>query len=101
MRTMSIDAEPKALLAETFAPNEIRLEESPEHHRNFLDCVRSRRDPVAPVEIAHRSITIAHLANIAMRLGREVKWDPEREKIVGDDDAARMTSRAMRGEWSL
>ena len=96
-----IDAEPKSLLSETFAPNEPRLFASDDHHRNFLDCVRSRRDPIAPIEEAHRSITIAHLANIAMRLGREVKWDAARERIEGDETAARMTSRAMRGGWTL
>lgn len=96
-----IDAEPSAILRETFGANEIRLPASDDHHRNFLDCVRSRRDPVAPVEVAHRSITIAHLANIAMRLGRPVTWNPERERIEDDPAAERMTSRAMRGTWSL
>jgi len=96
-----IDAEPKRLLKEEFCPNEFRLPASPGHHADFLDAVRARRDPVAPIEEAHRSITIAHLANIAMRLGRKVRWDPDRERVAGDAGAARMTSRAMRGEWRL
>ena len=58
----------------------------------------SRKPTAAPVEVAHRSITICHLGNIAMRLGREtLQWDPVKEQIVGDDEAAKMLSRPYRG----
>jgi hypothetical protein len=64
--------------------------------------VISRREPVAPVESAHRSITICHLGNIAMRLGRDqLKWDPENEQIVGDAEAAQMLKRPYREPWTL
>jgi hypothetical protein len=56
---------------------------------------------VAPVEHGHRSITICHLGNIAMRLGRDLRWDPESEQIIGDDSASEMLSREMREPWSL
>jgi predicted dehydrogenase len=96
-----IDAEPKSLLQERIGDDEIMLPRSPGHHRNFLDCVRSRQEPIAPIEHAHRTITVAHLGNIAMQLGRAVRWDPDAERMVGDATAQRMTDRAMRGPWRL
>lgn len=81
--------------------NEIRLPQSADHFRNFIDCVLSREEPVAPIEQAHRSITIAHLGNIAMLLGRDLEWDPEAERVVGDEAANAMLSREMRDPWRL
>ncbi len=95
----AIEADPPEILDETFAPNEDRLFVSDDHHRNFLDCIRSRREPVAPIEHAHRTISIAHLGNISMRLGRAINWDPSSETIAGDVSASRMLDRAMRGAW--
>jgi hypothetical protein len=69
---------------------------------NFIDCVLSRKETAAPVGVAHRSITICHLGNIAMRLGREkLKWGPEKEQIVDDAEAAKMLSRPYRDPWKL
>jgi predicted dehydrogenase len=96
------EAEPKSLLTSEIGPDEIHLYQSDNHFRNFIDCVISRREPVAPVESAHRSITICHLGNIAMRLGRDqLKWDPENEQIVGDAEAAQMLKRPYREPWTL
>ena len=80
---------------------EIHLYESANHFRNFIDCVYSRREPIAPCEVAHRSITIAHLGNIALRLGRDVRWDPKKEAFLGDDAANQMLSRPMRKPWTI
>jgi predicted dehydrogenase len=96
-----IDAHPKRLLRERFTPEDVHLYRSPGHVRNFLACVRSRAETVAPVEVAHRSATICHLGNIAMLLGRSLRWDPRRERFVGDDEANRMVARAMREPWRL
>jgi len=96
-----IDAEPKSLLNETIAACEINLPRSPGHHTDFLRCVRSRREPIAPIEQAHRTLTVAHLGNIAMQLGRKVRWDPDTEQVVGDDTAQRLCGRAMREPWRL
>ena len=63
---------------------------SPEHNRNFIDCVKSRQETICPVEMAIRCGTIAHLANIAARTGRVIQWDPENEKIISDSTAAKM-----------
>jgi predicted dehydrogenase len=96
-----IDANPKSLLQSKIGAGEIHLYESPGHYRDFVDCIRTRRQPIAPIEQAHRSIAISHLGNIAMLLGRKIKWDPDREVVVGDTEAQRMTSRAMRAPWHL
>ena len=96
------DANPKSILRSKIGPNEIHLYQSRDHFRNFIDCVLSRKEPAAPVETAHRSITICHLGNIAMRLGRKsLKWDPEKEQILGDDEAAKMLGRPYRSPWKL
>jgi predicted dehydrogenase len=70
-------------------------------HRDFLDCVKSRRDPYFPVDIGHRVSTVCHLANIAIKLGRKVNWDPEAEIFADDPQATAMMQRPMRAPWSL
>ncbi|HEV3386993.1 MAG TPA: Gfo/Idh/MocA family oxidoreductase [Gemmata sp.] len=96
------DANPKSILDSKIGDDGVQLYKSDNHYRNFIDCVISRKETAAPVEVAHRSITICHLGNIAMRLGREkLKWDPEKEQIVDDAEAAKMLSRPYRDPWKL
>jgi predicted dehydrogenase len=95
------EAEPDTLHKAVLGPDEIHLYKSDNHYRNFIDCVLSRKEPVAPVEVAHRSITVCHLGNIAMLLGRDLKWDPEKEQVIGDAEANRMLSRPYRAPWKL
>jgi len=97
----TVDAEPKSLLRRPAGPDEIRLPVSNNHHQNFLECVKSRQDPVAPIEIAVRSDTLCHLSDIATRLRRKLKWDPVKEEFVGDAEAARMMGRPMREPWRI
>ena len=96
-----IHAEPKSILSSEIGPNEIHLYDSVNHQRNFLDCVKSREQTICPAEVGHRSSTICHLGNIAMRLGRKLEWDPEREGFVNDPEADRMLLSPMRGPWRL
>ncbi len=97
-----LETEPASLVDSEIGPGEIHLYASDDHFRNFIDCVISREPTAAPVEVAHRSITIAHLGNIAMRLGRDrLRWDPRSERIIGDDEAAKMLSRPYRDPWKL
>lgn len=70
-------------------------------HRNFLDCVKSRQDPYFPVDIGHRVSTVCHLANISIKLGRKLQWDPDQERFPDDPQATAMMSREMRDPWSL
>ena len=76
-----------------------RLYTSNNHMENFIDCARSRKEPICPAEIGHRSATVCHLGVIATRLGRKIEWDPDREEIVGDPEAAAMVAREMRKPW--
>ncbi len=69
------------------------------HARNFLDCIRSRRQPAADLESAHRVATACHLANISLRLGRKIRWDARRETILDDAEAARWLERPYRAPW--
>jgi predicted dehydrogenase len=70
-------------------------------HRNFYDCVKTRKPTYAPAEIGHRSITIAHLGNIAMQLGRKLRWNPDAEDFVGDSAASSMLIRPQRSPWTI
>jgi len=98
--------QPAALLRERLGPGEMdlggrRSENRQGHRRDFLDCVRTNSLPIAPIEAAHRSITVAHLGNIAMILGRKVRWDPQREEFLDDPAASRMLQRPMRSPWHI
>ncbi|MBP7050399.1 MAG: Gfo/Idh/MocA family oxidoreductase [Phycisphaerae bacterium] len=93
--------EPANLWNDVIGPNEIRLYESRDHQQNFLDCVRSRRKTITPIEVAHRSISVGLLGEIAMLLERKLRWNPEKEEFVNDPEANRMLSRPMRAPWHL
>jgi hypothetical protein len=71
------------------------------HMQNWLDCIRSRKRPVADVEIGHRSITVCHLANIARAAGRPLRWDAAREQFEGDDQANGYLDRPRRHGFEL
>jgi len=96
-----IDANPKSLLTSTIGPDEIHLYNSNNHKANWLECIKSRTETIAPAEIGHRSCTVCLLGDIAMRLGRKLKWNPETEQFVNDDAANRMLWRPMRSPWRL
>ncbi len=96
-----IDAQPKSLLTSTIGPNEMHLYKSNNHKANFLECIKSRAETAAPVEVGHRSCTLCLLGEIAMRLGQKLKWDPETEQFNNNDEANRMLSRSMRSPWQL
>ncbi|MFQ6035919.1 MAG: Gfo/Idh/MocA family oxidoreductase [Sedimentisphaerales bacterium] len=96
-----LDAYPKSLLTSTIGPDETHLYKSNNHKANFLECIKSRAETVAPVEVGHRSCTVCLLGDIAMRLGQKLKWDPEQERFINDTEANRMRSRPMRSPWHL
>jgi predicted dehydrogenase len=96
-----IDANPKELLKDKIGPDEIHLFRSPGHWRNFLDCVKSRETTLAPCEVAHRSATPGHLGQIAMLLGRKIRFNPDTEQILGDSTATKMLGRPMRSPWHV
>jgi hypothetical protein len=79
----------------------VKLYESSNHARNFLDCVRSRKPTITPVEVAHHSAIPGHLGLIALLVGRKLKWDAKREVIVGDAEASQLLTRPYRKPWKL
>jgi predicted dehydrogenase len=71
------------------------------HLTNFIECVRTRRKPVADIETGHRSSIVAHLGNIAYKTGRKLHWDGAKEEIAGDPDASTLMGRQARKPWDL
>jgi len=97
-----LEMTPAELRKDKIRDDEIHLYKSKMHERNFVDCIYDGNVTAAPVEAAHRTITISHLANIAMRLGRtKLAWDPRIEKVVDDAPANAMLSRPMRAPYAI
>jgi predicted dehydrogenase len=94
-----LEASDEKIIKSVIGPNEIHLYESSDHHGNWLDCVRSRKQTIAPVEIAHRSCSTCLLHHIAMKLKRKVYWDPAKERFKNDDEANKMLSRPQRSPY--
>jgi predicted dehydrogenase len=92
---------PENLWKVTLSPNDVRLGDSTNHYRNFIDCIKSRTDPCAPVEIGHRSATVCHLGNIAMKLKRKLTWDPQAERFTNNEQANRVLEKPLRSPWHL
>jgi len=92
-----IETKPKSLLAQRkFGKGYPQAN----HVRNFLDCVKSRRRPIAPAEGAHRANSACQVANICLQLGRTLEWDPKKERFAGDPMADRLLARAVREPWN-
>ena len=85
-----------AILRSEIGPDEIQLYRSPDQHGNWLDCIRTRVQPVAPAEIAHRSCSACLVAHTAMKLGRKLRWDARKERFERDDEANAHLSRPQR-----
>ncbi len=93
-------SDPK-ILDEVIGDDEIHLYKSDSHYQNFLDCVRSGNQTIAPVEVAYRAISVGLLGEIAMTTGQTIKWDPENEVIIDNPRASRLLSRPYRAPWTL
>ncbi len=96
-----IQSNPKQLVEQPLTSNDVHLYESNDHWANWKDCIKSRKLPICDVAIGHRSATVCHLGNIAVRVGRPIKWDPAKEQIVGDEKAAAMIRRPYRSPWKI
>ena len=98
-----LQASSPAILESKIGSNELHLYTNPKgEHDDFLKCVKSRQDPYFPVDIGHRVSTVCHLANIAIKLGRNLRWDPANEVFADDAEANKLREmRPMRKPWSL
>jgi len=92
----ALDASDPKILTSVIGENEIHLYKSDEQHGNWLDCIQSRKEPISPVEIGHRTCSVCLVSHIAMKLPRKLNWDPKVERFVKDDEANAMLSRSQR-----
>jgi predicted dehydrogenase len=97
-----VEASSPKILESKIGMEETRLYTNPAgEHDDFLNCVKTRKDPYFPVEIGHRVSTVCHLGNLAIRLGKKLKWDPVKEDFAGDAEANKWLDRERRGPWQL
>jgi len=96
-----IEAEPASLLKLSLRPGDLHLYESYSHHGNWLECIRTRRDPVADVDAGFRATVMTIVSDIATRRGCRLTWDWAAERFVNDELANRMLRRPMRSPWTL
>jgi myo-inositol 2-dehydrogenase / D-chiro-inositol 1-dehydrogenase len=92
----ALDASDPKILTSVIGPNETHLYVSESQHGNWLDCIKSRKEPISPVEIGHRACTVCLVTHIAMKLGKKLNWDPDTEKFLEDSEANQMLSRPQR-----
>jgi len=100
-RGQFLKTDPPELAHETIGPNEIHLYASDNHKDNWLEAVRTRREPICPVEIGHHTANVCNIGNIAYWLKRSLKWDPANEVFVDDPEANRLINRPMRSPWQV
>jgi predicted dehydrogenase len=96
-----LTSDPPDIVKEPLGEREVRLPQSRGHHRNWIDCIRSRQRPIADVEIGARSVAITQLGNLAYWRHRRLRWDPRRWRFVGDPTAERWMDRERRAPWKL
>ncbi len=102
VRGGSMSAYPAALADVSLDDDDVRLYENENHWKDWIECIKERRRPIANVEVGHGSATVCHLANIAYLLDRPIAWDPETQSFPdGDEEAEAYLSREMREPWTL
>jgi hypothetical protein len=92
-------AEPESIGQESLDALPIKLYASTNHGQDWLDCVRNRKLPICDIEIGCRSVSVCHLGNLAYWNHRHLKWDPKKEKFIGDKEANTWLDRAKRAPW--
>lgn len=97
----SFKAHDRNIFREQLGAGDIKLYRSADHMGNFLECMRSRKDPIAPVEAGHRSNSVCVMHHIAMKLKRKLKWDPKAEKFIDDNEANKMLDFPHRKPWQV
>ncbi len=96
-----LKASSDSILKEPLDDKAFRVYPSNNHHKNWLECIRSKKDPICTAEIGHRSATVCHLANIGYELRRPLRWDPSKEQFIDDADANKLLAREYRAPWKL
>lgn len=96
-----IESNPANIATATLGSNDTRLYYSDDHYKDWLDCIKTGKQPICDVETGHRSSSVCCLANIAYWLRRPLDWDPKREQFRNDEEANALLKPAIRGEWKL
>lgn len=94
-------SDPPDIVREPLRPDEVHLYRSTSHSGNFLECIRTRKRPICDANIAHRAASALLLGGVVKQLKRPLKWDPQAEQFIGDDEANRMLSIAKRPPWCI
>jgi hypothetical protein len=96
-----LKATPEKLFETPLGEKDIRLNPSTNHHANWIECIKSRKPTICTAETGHRTSTVCQLANIGYWLGRALKWDPAKERFVGDAGADRLLRWEPRAPWKV
>jgi hypothetical protein len=96
-----ISSDPASILKEPIGEKDYHVYPSSNHHANWIECIKNRKDTICTAEIGHRSATICHLANIGYHLRRDLKWDPAKERFVDDEEANKLVDHVLREPWKL
>lgn len=99
--TRALSAGDPRIITSVIAPNEIHLYESRDRHGNWLECVRTRKPPIAPIEVGHRSCSACLIHHMAMKLKRKLYWDPVKERFKNDDEANSRLWRSQRWPYVI
>lgn len=96
-----LSSTPDSIIKQPLTDDDVHLQVSNNHYADFLNSIKTRELPVCDVEIGHRSATACHLGNASCELGREIRWDPKTEKVIGDTEAQQHLTRPYRSPWKL
>lgn len=96
-----LESDPANIVEKKIGDNETRLYKSDNHYQDFISAMKSRKKPICDVETGHRTATICNIANITYQLGRPLKWDPEKEKFIGDSEANKLRTKEYRKPWKV
>ena len=99
--TKALTASNDKIITSVIGENEINLYKSEEQHGNWLDCIRTRQQPISPVEVGHRSCSACLVHHVVMKLKRKLYWDPMNERFINDDEANSMLNRTHRWPYEI
>jgi hypothetical protein len=95
-----LQSTPENIVSSNLGRSDASVYRSNDHRRNWIECIRTREQPICPAEVGHRTATICHLANLGYRLQRNLEWDPKTETFANDDEANSLRFRKPREAWS-
>jgi len=96
-----LDSNPANIVSATFGPYDKRVYNSTNHYQDWLDCIKTGKQPICDVETGHRSSSLCALANIAYWMKRPLDWDPKLEQFKNDAEANSLVKANIRGPWKL